>query len=117
MRCYIVFDIGGTYVKHAVMNERSDFLEKVRYRSERHDFQRFHDDLLRVVRHAQASYELSGIAISSAGSVDSDIGVIGGSSALPCIHGPNFKDVFGGATGLPVELENDANCAALCTTT
>ncbi|MCG6197958.1 ROK family protein, partial [Anoxybacillus sp. LAT_38] len=42
-----------------------------------------------------------------------DLGIIGGSSALPCIHGPNFKEVFGGATGLPVELENDANCAAL----
>ncbi|AGT30631.1 transcriptional regulator [Geobacillus genomosp. 3] len=113
MRCYIVFDIGGTYVKHAVINEHGDFLEKGRYRSERHDFQRFRDDLLRVVRQAQANYKLSGIAISSAGSVDSDIGIIGGSSALPCIHGPNFKAVFGGETGLPVELENDANCAAL----
>ncbi|EPR28962.1 MULTISPECIES: ROK family protein [Geobacillus] len=113
MRYYIVFDIGGTYVKHAVMNEHGDFFEKGRYRSERHDFHQFRDDLLNVVRQAQANYPLSGIAISSAGSVDSDIGVIGGSSALPCIHGPNFKDVFGGATGLPVEMENDANCAAL----
>lgn len=113
MRCFIVFDIGGTYVKHAVMNEHGDFLEKGRYRSERHAFRRFRDDLLKVVRQAQAHYELSGIAISSAGSVDSESGVIGGSSALPCIHGPNFKEVFGGETGLPVELENDANCAAL----
>lgn len=113
MRYYIVFDIGGTYVKHAVMNEHGDFFEKGRYRSERHDFHQFRDDLLNAVRQAQANYELSGIAISSAGSVDSDLGIIGGSSALPCIHGPNFKEVFGGATGLPVELENDANCAAL----
>ncbi|OQP04983.1 transcriptional regulator [Geobacillus sp. 46C-IIa] len=113
MRCFIVFDIGGTYVKHAVMNEHGDFLEKGRYRSERHDFRQFQDDLLKVVRQAQAHYELSGIAISSAGSVDSESGVIGGSSALPCIHGPNFKEVFGGETGLPIELENDANCAAL----
>ncbi|WJQ00565.1 ROK family protein [Geobacillus stearothermophilus] len=113
MRYYIVFDIGGTYVKHAVMNEHGDFFEKGRYRSERHDFHQFRDDLLNAVRQAQANYELSGIAISSAGSVDSDLGIIGGSSALPCIHGPNFKEVFGGATGLPVEMENDANCAAL----
>lgn len=113
MRYYIVFDIGGTYVKHAVMNEHGDFLEKGRYHSERHDFHRFRDDLLNVVQQARAHYELSGIAISSAGSVDSESGFIGGSSALPCIHGPNFKEVFGGATGLPVELENDANCAAL----
>ncbi|KPD00026.1 hypothetical protein LR69_01699 [Geobacillus sp. BCO2] len=67
MRYYIVFDIGGTYVKHAVMNEHGDFFEKGRYRSERHDFHQFRDDLLNVVRQAQANYPLSGIAISSAG--------------------------------------------------
>ncbi|MFC0298658.1 ROK family protein [Geobacillus jurassicus] len=113
MRHYIVFDIGGTYIKHVVMNGQGNFLEKGKYPSERHDFAKFRDDLLAVVRQAQKRYNIAGIAISSAGSVDSDIGVIGGSSALPCIHGPNFKEVFGGATGLPVELENDANCAAL----
>jgi predicted NBD/HSP70 family sugar kinase len=29
------------------------------------------------------------------------------------LHGPNFKEIFSSATGLPVEIENDANCAAL----
>ena len=28
-------------------------------------------------------------------------------------HGPNFKEILKKATGLEVEIENDANCAAL----
>ncbi|BDG34296.1 ROK family protein [Saccharococcus caldoxylosilyticus] len=113
MKHYMVFDIGGTHVKHAVMNETGSFLEKGSYPSERNDFEKFKEDLLAVVRQAKERYEVVGIAMSCPGGVDSDSGVIGGSSALPCIHGPNFKEVFGSETGLPVELENDANCAAL----
>lgn len=30
-------------------------------------------------------------------------------SAIPYIHGPNFKEVLNEMTGLPVEIENDAN--------
>ena len=34
-------------------------------------------------------------------------------SALPYIHGPNFKVILNEMTSLPIEIENDANCAAL----
>ncbi len=34
-------------------------------------------------------------------------------SALPYIHGPNFKVILNQMTNLPIEIENDANCAAL----
>ncbi|MBA4496110.1 ROK family protein [Paenactinomyces guangxiensis] len=113
MNRYMVFDIGGSSVKHAVMDESGDFLEKGKFPSERNDFAKFKDDLLAVINRAKERYEIAGIAMSCPGGVDSESGVIGGSSALPCIHGPNFKKVFEGETGLPVELENDANCAAL----
>ncbi|MGZ0084268.1 ROK family protein [Caldibacillus thermoamylovorans] len=113
MAQYIVFDVGGTYVKYAVMNRQGDFLEKGSYPSERYDFAKFKADLLAVVRQARTNYSIQGVAMSCPGGVDSESGIIGGSSALPCIHGPNFKEVFGGETGLAIELENDANCAAL----
>lgn len=113
MKQYVVFDIGGTHVKYAVMDESGYFLARGKYPSEKNDFAKFKNDLLAVIERAKERHEIVGIAISCPGGVDSESGVIGGSSALPCIHGPNLKKVLGEETGLPVELENDANCAAL----
>lgn len=113
MKNYIVFDVGGSAVKFAVMNEEGDFLEKGSYPSAPHDFEKFKENLIAVALEHKDKYQVEGIAFSLPGGVDSEKGIIGGSSALPCIHGPNFKEVFGEATGLPVEMENDANCAAL----
>src|SRR5699024_8376536 len=56
--------------------------------------------------------DIQGIAISSPGSVGDD-GVIYGASAIPYIHGPNIQQLIEEVSGLAVEIENDANCAAL----
>ena len=34
-------------------------------------------------------------------------------TALPYIHGPNIRELLQERTHLPVEIENDANCAGL----
>ena len=113
MKNYIVFDIGGSSVKHAIMTEEGDFITKGSYKSERHDFEIFKDSMIAEIEKAKKEYNIVGIAISAPGGVDSDTGIIGGASALPCIHGPNFKKIFGEDLGINLELENDANCAAL----
>ena len=69
--------------------------------------------MIAEIEKAKKEDNIAGVAISAPGGVDSDTGVIGGASALPCIHGPNFKKIFGEDLGINVELENDANCAAL----
>ncbi|WP_121611285.1 ROK family protein [Mesobacillus foraminis] len=113
MRNYMVFDVGGTEVKYAVINNNGEFLKKGSFPSSPHDFEKFTSDLLEITRENRLEYQVAGLAFSTPGGVDSEKGTIGGASALPCIHGPNFKEIFGNATGLPVEIENDANCAAL----
>lgn len=95
------------------INEEGDFLTKGDYPSSKFDFERFKEDIINITLEQKQTYQLSGLALSCPGGVDSESGIIGGSSALPCIHGPNFKEIFSEATGLPVEIENDANCAAL----
>jgi predicted NBD/HSP70 family sugar kinase len=113
MKNFMVFDVGGSNVKYAVINENGEFMTKGNSPSSRHDFNKFQDDIISVTLNNKEKYNIDGIAFSCPGGVDSETGIIGGSSALPCIHGPNFKEIFREATGLPVEIENDANCAAL----
>lgn len=109
----MVFDVGGSKVKYAVINEDGNFLTKGDYPSSNFDFEKFQSDIISVTLENKEKYNVTGIAFSCPGGVDSESGIIGGASALPCIHGPNFKKIFGEATGLPVEIENDANSAAL----
>ncbi|MDR4949046.1 ROK family protein [Neobacillus cucumis] len=113
MKNYMVFDVGGTNTKYAVINENGEFLTKGDFPSTQHDFDKLQYDIVSVTLENKEKYQVAGIAFSCPGGVDSDTGIIGGASALPCIHGPNFKQIFGEATGLPVEIENDANSAAL----
>jgi Transcriptional regulator/sugar kinase len=58
-------------------------------------------------------YNVDGVAISALGAVDSKMGVIGGITAIPYIHGLNFKEILRESTNLNIEMEGDANCAAL----
>ncbi|MDN4526674.1 ROK family protein [Fictibacillus fluitans] len=113
MTNYLVFDVGGSTVKYAVINSKGDFLLKGSLPSVLDDFQRFSEEIMSLIAIHKVQHEVAGIAFSTPGGVDSDSGIIGGASSLPCIHGPNFKEVFGELSGLPVEIENDANCAAL----
>ncbi|MCF0146867.1 MAG: ROK family protein [Clostridium sp.] len=113
MKSYIVFDIGGSSVKYAIMTEEGEFIKKGSYKSIRKDFDGFKSSMISEIEKAKEEYNIAGVAISAPGGVDSDTGLIGGASALPCIHGPNFKKLFGADLGLTLEIENDANCAAL----
>ncbi len=113
MKNYIVFDIGGSSVKHAIITEEGEFIKKGSYKSERDNFDDFKSAMISEIEKAKDEYNIEGVAVSAPGAVDSDTGLIGGASALPCIHGPNFKKIFGEDLGLTLEIENDANCAAL----
>ncbi|MFB3161937.1 ROK family protein [Neobacillus sp. 179-J 1A1 HS] len=113
MRNFMVFDVGGTNIKYAVINEQGEFLTKGDFPSSPYDFDQFHNNIISITMENKQKYNITGLAFSCPGGVDSETGIIGGASALPCIHGPNFKETFGRATGLPVEIENDANSAAL----
>ena len=112
MSNYIVFDIGGSSVKWSVINNEAIILISGKIGISE-TIEGFFYDLSSKVNELKEKYSLEGIALSAPGAVDNETGIIGGMSALPYIHGPNFKEVLNKMTGLPVEIENDANCAAL----
>jgi len=105
-------DIGGTSLKVAVANEDAELFDH-QLLPVKDNFDDFINVIIEWVKEKQRKYEIEGVAISAPGAVDTKTGVIGGASALPYIHGPNFKDIIKERLGLPASIENDANCAAL----
>ena len=112
MSNYIVFDIGGSSVKWSIMSKMGDILTKDKIKVA-DSVDQFFEELSKIVNINKDNFNLKGIAISSPGAVDSITGIVGGASAIPYIHGPNFKEILKEKTGLDVAIENDANCAAL----
>ena len=112
MRNFVVFDVGGTSTKWSIIDESGEFKESNKFDCP-DTVDEFFEGLIKISNEMKQKYEVKGIAISAPGAVDSDTGLIGGITAIPYIHGPNFKEILTKATSLNVELENDANCAAL----
>ena len=100
-------DIGGTSIKVGVL----DNLGKIYYKDELkvyHEIELFKDTIFKWIEDIKERYDIEGIAISSPGAVDSKVGIIGGASAIPCIHGPNWKEILFNKFNLKVSIENDA---------
>ncbi len=112
MRSFMVFDIGGSSTKWSIINEIGEFKENGKFNCPSTAEELF-SELIKITNEMKTKHEVKGIAISAPGAVDSETGIIGGVSAIQYIHGPNFKEVLKKATDLKVEIENDANCAAL----
>lgn len=109
MKKYLAFDVGGTAVKYAIVDSEGQINERMRFKIPE-NITAMYDKIKQV--YAQ-NPDVEGIALSMPGAVDSDEGVIYGSSAIDYIHGSHIKKDLEAMTGKPVELENDANCAAL----
>lgn len=111
MKRYLSIDIGGTSMKYGVLDEEGRILEsgsKVTPDTLEKMYQVI-EDIFKMYK----DNDLQGLALSMPGAVDSEAGVIGGSSALDYIHGPHIKQDLEKCLNVRVELENDANCAAL----
>lgn len=109
MKKYLAFDVGGTAVKYAVVDEDGQIENRQKFAIPE-NIEGMYQEIVKVY---EQNKDVEGIALSMPGAVDSDDGIIYGSSAIDYIHGPNIKKDLQKMTGKSVELENDANCAAL----
>ncbi|MEG0276674.1 MAG: ROK family protein [Coprobacillus sp.] len=111
MKNYLSIDVGGSSIKYGIVDEEANIIETESVKAPKTleaMYQVFEDAFYKY-----KSYNIQGIALSMPGAVDSETGVIGGSSAHPYIHGPNIKQYLEDKLNVRVEMENDANCAAL----
>lgn len=109
MKKYLAFDVGGTSVKYAVVDSEGTVSQSSKFMTP-DTLDKMYQEMKKVFDEHQ---DVEGLALSMPGAVDSDGGIIYGSSALDYIHGPNIKKDLSELVGKPVEFENDANCAAL----
>ena len=111
---YLAIDLGGTFIKYGILREHGEILSKAKVKTPTNvtinELYERVDQLINPLLKKNPS--IKGIAISAPGAVTPE-GYIHGVSAIPCIHGPNIKEDLETRYGLPVAIENDANCAAL----
>ena len=105
-------DIGGTSIKVGVLDENGKIYFKDSLEVHK-ELEKFIETIVNWVEKIKQDFKITGLAISSPGAVDKKTGFIGGSSAIPCIHGPNWKKILSEKCNLKVSIDNDANCAAL----
>lgn len=107
---YLVFDIGGTTVKYAYMNDLGDIKERGTFETQKETPESFYQSIIDI----KEKYEnVSGIALSYPGLVSSEEGLAINSSALKALNGRYICKELSDLTHVPVSLENDAKCAAL----
>ncbi|TCP25575.1 glucokinase-like ROK family protein [Scopulibacillus darangshiensis] len=108
-------DIGGTAIKYGVVNSEGKIIAHASMPTEaalggEHVIKR----VIACCAEIRASWQLEGIAISSAGQIDNVHGeVVHATDNIPGFTGMAIADMVREATGLPVSVENDVNCTAL----
>lgn len=112
MRKILTIDVGGTFTKFAVMEGTSTFeivsKNKIPTVKENHD--EFLKSLAKIFDDCGGA---EGIGVSMPGIIDTERGICISSEALDFSNGHCVSEELQKICGVPVTVENDANCAAL----
>lgn len=114
---YLVFDIGGTFVKYAWMSEDGEIHEKNKIPTRNRvgeTLDDFIDSLVEIYEQYKDKYEVQGIAMGLPGQIDVENGIVYGGGGLKYLHACHLGEVISKrCDNVPVSLENDGKCAAL----
>ncbi|MGX6978890.1 ROK family protein [Vagococcus elongatus] len=107
----LAFDIGGSAIKYGLWND-TDLVAKGNLVLP-DSWEEMKQRLVEVYQTNQKNGKIEGVAFSAPGLVNENLGQIQGVSAVPYIHNFPIIDELSSIFGVPVTMENDANCAAL----
>ncbi|EAC9464698.1 ROK family protein [Listeria monocytogenes] len=105
----LVFDMGGSAVKYGVWSQDS-LVSKGKFTTP-NTWEEMKAQLQQV--RTSVNEEIEGVGISAPGAVNAQERRIDGISAIPYIHGFDIYSELEAAFGVPVTIENDANCAGM----
>lgn len=110
---YLCIDIGGTSIKYALFNKEgkkvTDVLKTPTIKDE------ISNQILQTVLNLVGTYQdkIEGVAISSAGVVNSEGSIAYAGYTIPGYTGTEIKKEVEKIYNIPCEVENDVNCACL----
>jgi len=115
MKQYLAFDIGGTQIKYGIVDETGNILSHALMDTEAYlGGPSIIDKVIAKGKILIQNHPVEGIAISTAGQVDFNTGtIVGAGESIPNYTGVEIKHLVEKALGLPVEVRNDVDCAAL----
>ncbi|MCQ2016368.1 ROK family protein [Clostridium butyricum] len=115
MKFYVSIDIGGTSIKHGILDENIKFITSGEIATEaQKGGKNILEKVINIVSEYKKEYNLSGICISTAGMVDCEKGeIIHASDLIPNYTGTQIKKTLEDIFSIPCEVENDVNCAGL----
>lgn len=112
MQLFIGFDVGGTHIKHGVIDENGNELTSDEFDTP-DDKNAFKQQWKAVVEAYQKAHDIAAIGVSFPGHINTHTGQAAKAGALDYLDNENLCELFAQLTDLPVTAENDANCAAL----
>ncbi|WHY69741.1 ROK family protein [Neobacillus sp. SuZ13] len=113
MKKYICFDVGGTKVKYGLLLENGTVLSNGSYNTRPINLELFLKDMIDTINMYTSNTIVSGIAISLPGFINPHTGYSEAAGSVKALSKQNLKELLKAKTSLPIEIENDGNCAAL----
>ena len=111
----ICFDVGGTFIKTSVINEKGDMLYKDKFPTPKVNCRNLiPENIVNKIKEVSTYFKVDAAGISTAGLVDSHKGkIIYASNNLPDYTGAEFATVLRDRLNINCFVENDVNAAAL----
>lgn len=110
---FLAFDVGGTTIKYAVLDERLNFADSGKVNTEQNRDGHILKTLLQVSKAIQNRVSLAGIGVSTAGIVGKDGGIQYAGPTVPNYIGTPIRASLAAQTDLPVSVVNDVDAALL----
>ena len=111
MAQYLVLDIGGTFIKYALMDEKAQFIEQGKVLADTSCEEAMLASL-GVLAAKMSDHEYEGVAISMPGRIDTATGIAHTGGAFTWIQNYPAAEKYGAVFGKPCTVANDGKCAA-----
>ena len=108
---FLILDVGGQAIKYALMNEKSEFIEKGKVPTPTDTIENFAEAVGGIFDKYKNTIE--GIGMSMPGRIDSDRGYLYTGGSLEYNTDKEMSTILKKRCPVPITIENDGKCAAL----